>query len=64
MYGWDSYFIIRGLIEDGRIDLARGMVDNFLFEIKSLRKHSECKSNLLSHAFATAISYFNDPGRL
>ena len=33
MYGWDSYFIIRGLIEDGRIDLARGMVDNFLFEL-------------------------------
>ncbi len=33
MYGWDSYFIIRGLIEDGRIDLARGMVDNFLFEV-------------------------------
>ena len=32
MYGWDSYFIVRGLIEDGRIDLARGMVDNFLFE--------------------------------
>jgi alpha,alpha-trehalase len=33
MYGWDSYFIIRGLIEDGRIDLARGIVDNFLFEL-------------------------------
>ena len=34
MYGWDSYFIIRGLIRDGRVDLARGMVDNFLFEIE------------------------------
>jgi alpha,alpha-trehalase len=33
MYGWDSYFIVRGLIEDGRIDLARGMVDNLLFEV-------------------------------
>ena len=33
MYGWDSYFIIRGLLEDGRIDQARGMVDNFLFEV-------------------------------
>src|SRR5215469_16387789 len=33
MYGWDSYFIILGLVEDGRIDLARGMVENFLFEI-------------------------------
>src|SRR5262249_32388950 len=27
MYGWDSYFIIRGLTNDGRIDLARGMVE-------------------------------------
>lgn len=33
MYGWDSYFIIRGLIEDGRLDLARDIVDNFFFEI-------------------------------
>src|SRR5215469_7421943 len=33
MYGWDSYFIILGLLKDGRIDLARGMVENFLFEI-------------------------------
>ena len=33
MYGWDSYFIIRGLIEDGRLDLARNIVDNFFFEI-------------------------------
>jgi alpha,alpha-trehalase len=33
MYGWDSYFIIRGLVEDKRIDLARGMVENFFFEI-------------------------------
>ena len=35
MYGWDSYFIIRGLIENGRIALARGMVDNFLFELSN-----------------------------
>jgi len=34
MYGWDSYFIIRGLLHDGRLDLARGMVDNFFFEIE------------------------------
>jgi alpha,alpha-trehalase len=33
MYGWDSYFIIRGLVEDGRTDLARGMVENFFYEI-------------------------------
>jgi alpha,alpha-trehalase len=34
MYGWDSYFIIRGLLQDGYLDLARGMVDNFFFEIE------------------------------
>ncbi len=35
MYGWDSYFIIRGLLEDGRRDLARGMVENFFYEIEN-----------------------------
>jgi alpha,alpha-trehalase len=34
MYGWDSYFIIRGLVRDKRIDLAQGMVENFFFEIE------------------------------
>lgn len=33
MYGWDSYFIIRGLVRDNRVDLARDMVENFFFEI-------------------------------
>jgi alpha,alpha-trehalase len=35
MYGWDSYFIIRGLLRAGRVELARGMVDNFFFEIEN-----------------------------
>jgi alpha,alpha-trehalase len=35
MYGWDSYFIIRGLLQAGRLELARGMVDNFFFEIEN-----------------------------
>ena len=34
MYGWDSYFILRGLLREGKIDLARGMVENFFFEIE------------------------------
>ncbi len=34
MYGWDSYFIIRGLLRAGKVELARGMVDNFFFEIE------------------------------
>jgi alpha,alpha-trehalase len=34
MYGWDSYFIIRGLLRDNRLDLAKGMVENFFYEIQ------------------------------
>ena len=34
MYGWDSYFIVLGLVADHREELARGMVDNFYFEIE------------------------------
>jgi alpha,alpha-trehalase len=34
MYGWDSYFILLGLLQDHRIDLARGIVENFFFEIE------------------------------
>ena len=34
MYGWDSYFIILGLEADHREALAKGMVDNFFFEIE------------------------------
>ncbi len=33
LYGWDSYFIILGLLQDGRIDLACSILDNFLYEI-------------------------------
>lgn len=34
MYGWDSFFIVLGLLHDGHGDLARGMVENFFFEIE------------------------------
>lgn len=33
MYGWDSYFIVLGLLHDGRVELAKAMVDNFVYEI-------------------------------
>ena len=33
MYGWDSYFESLGLLVDNRVDLALGMVKNFIFEI-------------------------------
>ncbi len=34
MYGWDSYFILLGLLRDGEVEAARGMVDNFVYEIE------------------------------
>ena len=38
MYGWDSYFISLGLINDGKVELAKGMVDNFVYEINHYGK--------------------------
>lgn len=38
MYGWDSYFIVLGLLHDGKTALARDMVDNFLYEIANYGK--------------------------
>ena len=33
MYGWDSYFEAIGLLLDGKMDLAKGMANNFKYEI-------------------------------
>jgi alpha,alpha-trehalase len=33
-YGWDSYFIIQGLLIDGRVELAKSMVENWVYEIR------------------------------
>lgn len=33
MYGWDSYFILLGLLRDGEIELAKSMVDQLIYEI-------------------------------
>ncbi len=38
MYGWDSYFEAVGLLEDGRVDLARAMVDNFVYQLRHYGK--------------------------
>jgi alpha,alpha-trehalase len=34
MYGWDSYFILLGLMADGQLPLARDMTENFLYEVR------------------------------
>ena len=38
MYGWDSYFVALGLLADGRLELAQGMVENFAYEVKHYGK--------------------------
>lgn len=38
MYGWDSYFISLGLLKDGRVELAKAMVDNFVYQIEHYGK--------------------------
>ncbi|TNY22358.1 alpha,alpha-trehalase-neutral trehalase [Rhodotorula diobovata] len=38
LYNWDSYFISLGLLADGHVELAKGIADHFLFEIKHYKK--------------------------
>lgn len=38
MYGWDSYFILLGLVRDGETGFAKNMTDNFLYEIENYGK--------------------------
>jgi alpha,alpha-trehalase len=35
LYYWDSYFIVLGLLADGRKDLARAQADNLLYELQA-----------------------------
>jgi alpha,alpha-trehalase len=34
MYGWDSYFILLGLLADGQRQLATDVTDDFLYEVR------------------------------
>lgn len=38
LYYWDSYFIVLGLLHDGRIDLARSMAENMLYALQHYGK--------------------------
>jgi alpha,alpha-trehalase len=38
MYGWDSYFESVGLLLDGKVHLAKAMVDNFQYQIEHYGK--------------------------
>src|SRR5262249_22679781 len=35
MYGWDSYWIILGLLHDGENDCALGMTENLFYQIEN-----------------------------
>ena len=48
MYGWDSYFEALGLLIDGRVGLARGMVENFWYELERKVLHLN-QSKLLDY---------------
>ncbi|WP_313887380.1 trehalase family glycosidase [Nodosilinea sp. LEGE 07088] len=34
MYGWDSYFILLGLLRDQELLMAKGMVDQFIYQVQ------------------------------
>ncbi|HXG94819.1 MAG TPA: trehalase family glycosidase [Blastocatellia bacterium] len=34
MYGWDSYFITRGLLRDSKIEFARDMAENHFYQVE------------------------------
>ncbi|KAK0567250.1 alpha,alpha-trehalase nth1 [Tilletia horrida] len=38
LYNWDSYFIALGLVVDNLVDIAKGTVEHFIFEIKHYGK--------------------------
>jgi alpha,alpha-trehalase len=38
MYGWDSYFIVLGLLRDGEPSLAKDMTDNLIYEVEHYGK--------------------------
>ena len=38
LYGWDSYFILIGLLRDGRLELAKDITDDFIYEVRHYGK--------------------------
>jgi alpha,alpha-trehalase len=67
MYGWDSYFIVIGLIQDDRVPIAKGIVENFFFEIANYgavlnanRTYFLTRSPLLSSMIAEVYAKTHD----
>lgn len=34
LYGWDSYFIVRGLLQDNEVELAKSVTDQLLYQVE------------------------------
>ncbi|KAJ1343649.1 hypothetical protein BSLG_001797 [Batrachochytrium salamandrivorans] len=66
MYGWDSYFEALGLIADDRVELARGMVENFHYEIEHYGKILNANRSyyLTRAALKELLSVWMSPPRL
>ena len=63
MYGWDSYFIVLGLLRDA--DRARrDMIANFLYEVTPLRRRAQRQPHLLPDAVAAAAAVGDGAGAL
>jgi alpha,alpha-trehalase len=39
MYAWDSYWIVRGLLQDGYSEIAKGILENFIYQIRHYGGH-------------------------
>ena len=62
MYGWDSYFISLGLLEDGKVNLAKSMVDNFVYEIEQYGKILNANRTYYLTRSAAAVPDVNGVG--
>ena len=64
MYGWDSYFIIVGLLRRRRARLRARHHRELLLRDRELRRGAQRQSRLLPHALAAAVSHFDDHGAI
>ena len=65
MYGWDSYFIQVGLLLDDETTLAKGMIENFLYETENYGAVLNAKYTFLFFdSFPTTIFNADDSRRL
>ena len=62
MYGWDTYFILLGLVSDHRVALAKGIVENFFFEIENYGAVLNANRTYFFTRVPASLSQLHDPG--